>query len=217
MSARMLCLLLLVGFAYGFLRYQALSGERDLALLEINKLTIQLESLQQENDRLSRINDLSAAPLVAHRDHSPATTNHTIASAQVEYPANEFMQGADSFVDQILTRINTRADSALFADMATPFSDEAIDLDWAKGQEEIISAAFDSESLNQLVPESILCKSTRCQIRIPSADPGDASAISVKVSTAITSIPRLSQTRITSRFNPESSAVELLFFRNNDH
>ncbi len=209
-------LLVAMGFAYGFLRYEGVLAERNFALLEVSKLRQQIELLQQENYQLSRINNPPATATIAHHKSSVARTEPAITSEQIDFPANESLQAENSFVDLMLTRINSRVDSEMFADMATSFNDEVIDLDWAEGQEELIASAFDSESLNQVVPESILCRNTRCQIRIPSIDSDEASTTSLKVSTAMASISRLSQTRITSRFNQESSMVELYFFRENE-
>ena len=161
---------------------------------------------------MSRIKD-SKESFFSSADQLPQTATNTpsISGHNQQTPAPQDTE--DYFPAWLLARLNSRNGYESSAELNTSFANEVIDAEWAPGQEQLLSSVFASELLHPLVPESIACKRTRCQIRIPMANTDDASAAATRISRVITAVPELSHTRIESRFNQNFASVDIYFFR----
>lgn len=73
-------------------------------------------------------------------------------------------------------------------DLATKFDAETVDNEWAPGYEDKLYRLLDSDEMaTSVVAQSVVCKSRRCQIKIPITNLEQANEIMQSVSSAINS------------------------------
>lgn len=155
--------------------------ETQLLIANIKKLSAENLSLQEQIALLN----------AQHQDEKKAaaapniTPIETIAAEQPSLDDQyRTLKRADQFASYV-EALSTKGIS-LEKDMEDKFQAEAIDYNWAPDYQETLSELFTQDnSLRETLPETIECKTHRCQIKIPITDNDQANQITAAVSSAL--------------------------------
>lgn len=219
---------LAISFSAGAIVGGAFSSPKQPAGLnaaEYNQLKISHQQLGLENNELKnqlRAIKYSSAITPSSSPKSPDTTITLELSSNANIDTQikaELSVAVISGVPvtSISEKIQQNPQFDLTTELADRFANEELDIVWASQQENIVRDLFlDNEALATVLPDSILCKSLRCQIRIPLVDLEDGNRASIALATAIAATPALSHLGIVSGFDYEHAALEIYLPRNPD-
>ncbi len=215
---------LVISFSIGVIVGDFFSSPKQTSGLnaaEYSQLKIAHQQLSLENNALKnqlRAIEFSSTITPPSFPQSPDTT--TPLDANIDYQTKAelsvaVMPGVP--VTSISEKIQQNPQFDLTAELANRFANEELDVVWASQQENVVRDLFlDNEALATVLPDSILCKSLRCQIRIPLVDLEDGNRASIALATAIAATPALSRLGIVSGFDYEHAALEIYLPRNPD-
>lgn len=140
----------------------------------LGNLTRENRRLKNKIIELEQANRTLRAQAEKVANHQPVNVEHPATALPLSPPSSapqfEEMQAAAEMASEFttyLTQFNSESEN-LPTDLANKFETEAIDYPWASSHEQKLGKLFESqEELVRFVPEGIICKTTRCQIKIP--------------------------------------------------
>lgn len=151
----------------------------------VSVYTDYIHQLEELNRQLTK--DLQAA-----RNTQPAPAGDKIADqAQPQVDAAQFenyyhaRKNSEEF-NQYLQTISTANGPGYVKDLAAKFDAEVVDSQWAADYETRLHSLLESEAVSgSITPQSIVCKSRRCQINVAIADAEQANQVMQAFSAAI--------------------------------
>lgn len=195
--------------------------QKELANLtqENEKLKIRISILENENQHLLAENrtykhaaSSSTAPRLS--DGNPTRPERDFSEEvriqrDAEKSAKEFTEYLRSF--------RSNSEKEFNSDLTEKFNAEPIDFAWAQDHETKLGQVFATrENLSKFVPEGIICKTTRCQIKIPISSIEESNQVMEGLSQALTESPGLEESRILTLPDISSGFVDFYISRDKD-
>ncbi len=188
------------------------ASDEDTSLLitKLNKLTAENSALH------AQIALLHAQQ--GHEKKADVTSNTTPAEPiAAEQPSMDEQYRTLKRADQFASYVETLSVKgiSLEKDMEDKFQAEAIDYDWAPDYQETLGELFTQDSsLREAMPETIECKTYRCQIKIRITDSDHANQITAAVSSALQT-SALEKTDVIAAPNFSQGYLNLYIAKNN--
>jgi hypothetical protein len=138
---------------------------------------------------------------------------------EIEASVAEVLKDMDQgkkFADYLMSKSSDK-DYSLSADLEGNFNSEEVDYEWSLQREKTLSEVFASGELSEYLPQSIICKSESCEIKIPLLDVSSSSAVSSLLYEALSSGKYGSEpAALYSAVDTDAAVINLYVARNSE-
>lgn len=217
--------------AYSFVRSSAHNGQPPTVSFHANAANNKLSDLLTENTKLknkiflleavnqkllaeARIQTLPSPALASLRDETPELSHDFAEEVRKQRIAEEAGKGFAEY----LSSFKSTSPEEINRDLEKKFETEAIDYPWADNHEKKLQYLFvTNENLSKFVPESVTCKATRCQIKIPISNIEESNQVMEGISKALAdTYPGSRQPMIVTLPDPSTGFVDFYVARDGD-
>lgn len=141
-----------------------------------------IQQLREQNRRLTtELESLRKAQPVREVEDAQADASPAIADLEAYY---NLRKNSDDFSQYLQN--SAQNNGGYVQDLAAKFDAEPVDTQWATDYENRLNSLLESDALaNSLIPQSVVCKSRRCQIQVSIASIEQANQVMEAFSAAI--------------------------------
>jgi hypothetical protein len=168
----------------------------------------QLEAL---NRKLTQELQAARAPVKKDLAHAPAQPRVEMADFEAYYNARKNSEAFSRYLQNV-------SSTGYVNDLAGKFDAEAVDSQWAPDYEARLNTLLESDSVsNNFAPQSVICKSRRCQIKVAITSIEQANQVMETFSTAINNNQlAIDKSMVVSAPDMEEGVVSLYVARDAD-